>query len=320
MTTTVSEQSARGEIVALKILVGVDQYETYRSAVALLGRLRFPKVGLVLAHIGEPILDPAFFVPEVLFGDVTDIIASQERRAQEMLDRAESTAKQAGIGPDAELVYWPTNMGGPIDPGERLNALADEREVEMVVVGSENKGPMHRFLCGSVEADLAAHAHRSFLIGRGEISRTGPVRVVFATDLSPYADRCFQHLLDLAPEGLAEIFIVAANDGRADLADSMATKDWGAAGDLGLAMRPQGEALVRRASAKGYMACFELRDGDAKDVLAAAMEGTRADVLVLGARGHGLLHRTFLGSNACREVAQSSYPVWVIRFADDSKA
>lgn len=84
--------------------------------------------------------------------------------------------------------------------------------------------------------------------------------------------------------------------------------------------RTASDRLVRRASAKGYMACFELRDGDAKDVLAAAMEGTRADVLVLGARGHGLLHRTFLGSNACREVAQSSYPVWVIRFADDSKA
>lgn len=64
---------------------------------------------------------------------------------------------------------------------------------------------------------------------------------------------------------------------------------------------------------RGVAAAVELREGPAAKVIPAFAEEARADLLVVGARGAGLLRRLLLGSTASRLLRQTGCPLLVVR-------
>ena len=81
---------------------------------------------------------------------------------QEKRDRlfyvVEKVAAEAAVDLESMVMYG--------DPAEELMLLAEERNCDVIVVGSSGKGRMKRTLLGSVSTKISLHAHCSVYIVR----------------------------------------------------------------------------------------------------------------------------------------------------------
>ena len=81
---------------------------------------------------------------------------------QEKRDRlfyvVEKVAAEAGVDLESMVMYG--------DPAEELMLLAEEKNCDVIVVGSSGKGRMKRTLLGSVSTKISLHAHCSVYIVR----------------------------------------------------------------------------------------------------------------------------------------------------------
>jgi nucleotide-binding universal stress UspA family protein len=76
--------------------------------------------------------------------------------ARDHLDEARTALEERGV--DAEYV---SETGAP---AERIVALAEARDAELIVVGTHEPGFVERLLQGSVSQDVSRSAHRDVLI------------------------------------------------------------------------------------------------------------------------------------------------------------
>lgn len=170
---------------------------------------------------------------------------------------------------------------------------------------------------GSVTRALAIESPRSFLVGKNEAVAEGPVTAVLAVDHSPYCDKCMDRFVDLAPGGLRKVTIVTAHWTDISMLD-MALKDSHLQAEDLYAwvedrVRSRSAAIAERLGAKGIETDVRILQAEPREAIAAAMEETKADLLVMGARGHGLKERLVLGSVAMHEVVVAPHSVLVIR-------
>jgi len=81
---------------------------------------------------------------------------------QEKRDRlfyvVEKVAAEAAVDLESMVMYG--------DPAEELMLLAEEKNCDVIVVGSSGKGRMKRTLLGSVSTKISLHAHCSVYIVR----------------------------------------------------------------------------------------------------------------------------------------------------------
>ena len=81
---------------------------------------------------------------------------------QEKRDRlfyvVEKVAAEAAVDLESMVMYG--------DPAEELMMLAEEKNCDVIVVGSSGKGRMKRTLLGSVSTKISLHAHCSVYIVR----------------------------------------------------------------------------------------------------------------------------------------------------------
>jgi nucleotide-binding universal stress UspA family protein len=81
---------------------------------------------------------------------------------QEKRDRlfyvVEKVAAETGVDLESMVMYG--------DPAEELMMLAEEKNCDVIVVGSSGKGRMKRTLLGSVSTKISLHAHCSVYIVR----------------------------------------------------------------------------------------------------------------------------------------------------------
>jgi nucleotide-binding universal stress UspA family protein len=76
--------------------------------------------------------------------------------------------------------------------------------------------------------------------------------------------------------------------------------------------RVQTEA-TKKAAGQRMIISFEILRGHAGDQLARAATSRKADLLVIGHKGHSRLHHMLLGSTADRVVEHAPCPVLVVR-------
>lgn len=91
-----------------------------------------------------------------------DKLATEMPGWEEKRDRlfyvVEKVAAEAGVDLESMVIYG--------DPAEELMLLAEEKNCDVIVVGSSGKGRMKRTLLGSVSTKISLHAHCSVYIVR----------------------------------------------------------------------------------------------------------------------------------------------------------
>jgi nucleotide-binding universal stress UspA family protein len=192
---------------------------------------------------------------------------------------------------------------------------ADRVEARLIAVGGTHKGALRAILTGSVARALVIAAHQSVLVARGEPDADGPIRAVFATDHSAYADRCLQQLLTLAPRGISHLTVLTCFP--RDFVQPIRPRfpefvldpcEW-----IESNLRERNEQVKAELAPLGCEIETRVFPGTAAIGIPRVMKETGAALLILGAQGHGFVDRVKLGSTSYQQVMAESYPVLVLR-------
>lgn len=289
----------------MKIVIGVDLALLYEGAVGLLARLDFPDVEAVWAHCVESVLPDGGFAELGPAHPIGEVMAVREAAGRELLEHA--SAMLPGV--TKELQFG--------DPASVLVQLGEDHHADLIAVGSERKGFFGSLFFGSVTKGLLISAKQSLLVAKKRDTGSGPIRAVFATDHSPYANRCAEELLRLAPRGISELVIVSAVIDHLPAALLQPEEDYV---DLDDAIRSW-ETLVERENQElalklaplATTVTHQVRRGHANDVIRETMADTGSDLLILGAQGHGFLERLRIGSVSFHQVVSEECSTLVLR-------
>lgn len=208
-------------------------------------------------------------------------------------------------------------VGSSLLDGSPVDAIlhhADEKGAELVAVDATDRSAFDRLIAGSVARGIVVHARQSVLVARPR-RHDGPLNVVFATDHSPFVDQCAIQLARMAPAGIETLTVATAwPEGRVAALEPLV-------GQTGV---PIGEALREALAKRNDQTVFALKDiaketrsvvvpGDPNTAIRQVVEEANADLLVLGAKGHGLLDRLTVGSVSLHQALHSPVSVLILR-------
>lgn len=293
----------------MKALIAVGGTNAGKPALALLAKLGFPSLELHLVHVKEGYDPPALEVMPYPGSDFARRYAAmKDTEGREALAAASAFAAARGLGTPTQEMF----------EGFAANEIlrrADELGADLIALSSEAQGRIASVLVGSMARKLAIAAHQSLLIGRAIELPTWSGTAVFATDHSPYANSCLDLLVDLAPKGLRQVRLLTVYDPISPSRLRAAGMNAG-----GEAEREIRHALVEKNRAAGArlarLGCAVepvVALGDIRAEIRREMERSSADLLILGAQGHGFLQRLKLGSTSLGEVVTADYPILLVR-------
>lgn len=284
----------------MKIVVGIDPSGVHKPLMRLLHRLRFAEPEVVLACALERLPASA---------DVQEANPDDLSQAWAELDAAESHLNLEGVAIRKEL-----RAGSP---AQVLTTVADEVEADLIAVQTERKSAFRAFFFGGVSRGLSVGARQSVLFSKDRNGDGGPVRAVFATDHSAYADRAADVFLGLGAKGINAIHIVSAicmSDYvfwamHFDPYRSVEERE----GRLRLEFKTKNEVLAEKFRKAGYEVTHEEPVAPANEAIVHSVEEHRAKLLIMGAQGHGFMERMLIGSVSLHQVLIEPHSVLLLR-------
>jgi len=277
----------------VKAVVGVDAEGHYRKALRLLRHIGFKETAVELVHVQKSLV-----VPESTASPSTVPLAVPGYMAVEVDTDPTVEILQEAQEEASGLGFESQTLGEVGNVAKELMDRADEARADLIVVGSNQKSLYGALFLGSVGRGLAIGARQSLLIAKQEVSNPGPLTAVFATDGSDYAEDCLRMLLRMHPSGIGRLVVVTAIDDReADIARAHLNK------------------VVTHLCEEGFRAEAHAVEGSPNEVIDAMMASTQADLLVIGAQGHGFLDRLLLGSVSLQEVVGTRHSILLLRKA-----
>lgn len=235
------------------------------------------------------------------FGTSAGIEATGEPyRSEAVLRLAEFLEEHAPSLVDAGVVIEHRAGSGLVE------AAADS---ELLVVGSRGWGVPSDLSVGSVAAYCAHHASVPVAVVPHDVPTIhDQLSVVVGLDGSPHGTRALSWTLHhLRPT--ARVTAVRAVNGGPIVGDPLAVPSETTIADGRRSL--EDDVAVVLAALDGHRDVDLLVvNGDARDALGAAVPG--ADLLVIGARGHGVVHRLLLGSVATALTHHPTLPTIVV--------
>ena len=176
---------------------------------------------------------------------------------------------------------------------------------DLVVMATHGRGGVEHLLLGSVTEKVFRNCHRPVLCVRRTVHESGlPYRrILVPTDLSPASRLAFPRAAALARAFDAEILAVHVRH------TSAATL----AGMPGAALIPTEASLWEfcRRDFEGLPVTAQVHSGSVWDRIVQTARVERADLIVMGTRGHDSLIDRMIGSNTERVVRHAPCPVLV---------
>lgn len=293
-------------------------------AASLLQRLAFtPQPCVDLVHVVPPPAYAAYDMEPVLSAmAIAELVQSEREAAAERVQTAVRNIGSEAMGTSEAFVCRPVVREGPVT--SKLVEYARGVSADLIAVNGSHHGGLGAILSGSVARGLVLEAPCSLLIAKpagktGSDQPTGqkPVRAVIATDHSKYANDCLERLIRFRPRGIVYVTVMAAYPQE---------QLHGLVGVLhGLAVDPadtvrcelarrNGALLGRLRTALEPLSCdSRVAAGPVHEAIVQAMDDTRADLLILGARGHDFLERLTMGSVSYREAMTNQRSILILR-------
>lgn len=227
--------------------------------------------------------------------------------AEEEAERARPLLEEARQRLDGVPVETRAFGGG--SPAAVINDLAEEEDVETIVVGSPHRGPIGRVLIGSVAHGLLHGAPCEVVAApRGYADeRHGPFRrIAVAYDDTPEAKAALERAETLARACSAQLVVYTVSAPPAVVPGATVYTP---------AILPHAGEIVtktlRRIDAKLAATGREL-EGVPGLALAEACEEDDVDLVVAGSRGYGPLLRVLLGSVSSQLLHKAPCPALVV--------
>lgn len=291
----------------MKIVLGAHSQATHQHAIDLLSRMQFAEPEVTAVSAAEPIYSVPVTMSSsmALSSDVfralhTAAVANAEQAANELNSRGIRTHAKVADGLAADA----------------LMRVADEISADLIAVGSEQKSAIGALFLGSVTRALAAGAKQSILVARPTIA-SGPVRAVLAVDGSAYCDRCVDHLINFQPKGLGHVTVLQVIEPVVDTMSAAVHVPIATTQEVYARMEEfatnHTQQVVDKLTAAGIEASPVVRTGPVLVTIRKVVQDTDSEMIILGAQGHGFMHRVLIGSIAMHVVASESYSALIMR-------
>lgn len=300
----------RRRSVGLTVLLATDGSRQAHAALALAAAVPWPETSrahLVLARGGIPV---GPWPPEVW---VAGISGAAEVAVEREVARARGLVRRRWSD---VTISTPTTP-----PVEAILAEAGRRRAGVIVVGSRGLGYASRLMLGSVSRGVVRRASSPVLVVKGRRRRIK--RLVLATDGSLNARRALDFLLArLEPSAGARVNVVRVLEPvlpptRSLLPAGVRRAVLASAASLNAKRTRQARREVAGAAVllkrAGWRARGIVRAGVPLVELLREVAASRADLLVIGARGTGGLARLLLGSVAEGALDRSPVPVLLVK-------
>lgn len=298
----------------MKAMLAIDGSASSNVAVEAAGSLAWPpgsdvEIVSVVPADAELFGGPWPAAAYVQSTEVRDRLMAELRR---QLEIAASAVRRDGLSVRTRLLEG--------RPASEVVRLAAQGDVDIVILGARGHGVLERMLLGSVSAEVVDRAPCPVLVAR----RRPSSRVLLGTDGS----RDAQHAIDfLAASGLwrgATVRVASVIDLPTTWWLGVAPMDAVAAAEPSTAAQVEakrhGQEVAQTAAtrlvAEGYTADAVVREGDSAGTIVAEAIAWKADVIVVGTRGHGLLKRFLLGSTARNVLHHAPMSVLIVRSED----
>ena len=286
----------------MRVLLATDGSEQAQAATAWLPTVPLPRPSTVRVLA---IVAPARGLPALLEG------RDDRRRLHEHAGRIVSEAQGTLVGCGADV----ETQVAEGDPREEIVRMAEEWSADLVVLGARGLGPLSRALLGSVSTAVVRHAPCAVLVMRGR--RPGLGTIVLAVDGSPDSldAAAFLGALPLAP-GVRLTLVAVVVPPPALPAPEAATGPLFLDEALTLGQAEAERALDRAQSRVGTAGgTLERRTliGEAGEEIVSTARLLEADLVTVGARGHGVFKRLLLGSVSEYVLHHAECAVLVVR-------
>jgi len=217
---------------------------------------------------------------------------------------------------------WQDGVARLVD-GEPIHGILTEARrvgADVIVMGWRGHGAVRRLLTGSVSHGVVRRASCSVLVVRRPLRELR--RVIVAYDGSPHAERALAFLAALAPKRGTRATVFRAVDTMHVPAQGLITADTRASVAAEVARinrerrnkaRKELSRAARALSAGGWRVDEVVTEGTPLRDLIATVQRTRADLVVVGAKGVTGLRHLLLGSVAEGTLNRSPAPVLVVR-------
>jgi nucleotide-binding universal stress UspA family protein len=205
------------------------------------------------------------------------------------------------------------------DIRQELLAAVEEKEIDLVVMGSRGRSYFERMLLGSVTERLLRKLHVpiltvSHLDPEREIQTTGPVplqRIVYATDLSEASEAGLEFSIRLAHGLDAHLTVVHVVQAVDVALYGMETASF--MPDYAAEARAHATELLNKlvalVSNGSVPITTVVADGVPYEAINRISEQNHADLIVINLQGKGMLERALLGTTAERVIRTAHVPV-----------
>ena len=280
----------------IRIVAGID-FENYPLALAFLERLRFADAEVRLMHVIESLLPDKSFPDLKPEHPISILMAEHERQGDTELVKAGKLLQASGYRQGTELQRG--------DPARALVEYARDSSAEVIAVGSAQKGAWGSLFFGSVTKALTASAEQSLLVAKSHPRSKDGLTAVLAVDHSDYCNACIDRFIEWKTQGVQRITVVTAmqDASNPDLQLAHINADFEA----------KNAEICNRLAAVGIECDHRLVQGHPNLAIEEAMQETKADLLILGARGHGFWDQSRLGSVSHYQVVATPHNVLVVR-------
>jgi len=231
------------------------------------------------------------------------------------LDEARRDAEGvAATGVHEALVVAPKLEveGDPVIGHPAARLLAEAEHGVLTVVGSRGRGGFASLLLGSVSQRVATHAPTSVVVVRGRADvADGPV--VAGVDDSPIADEVLATAFEAAAKRGCELEVVRSYlpvvplwmDKKVDADAAAPEADAEESAKLQAQLAPWREKYP-----DVPVEAVLTHHGIAGELVAASH---RAQLVIVGSRGHGVIAGTMLGSTGLQLLHHADCPVYIVR-------
>jgi nucleotide-binding universal stress UspA family protein len=306
----------------MKILIGYDGSECADALIDDLKRAGLPENAeaqiLSVAEMWLPPQSPSAGDEVEEVPAVGSILAPLYAKAKRAMEETEALAQKARARVAALFPSWTvTATVSSGSPAWELVFLCDSWQPDLVVVGSQGRGALGRFVLGSVSQVVLTEAQCSVRVARGRINEFDtPVRIVLGVDGSVLSEEAVGEVACRAWPQNSEVKLVVVDD---PIATGLAVEEYPRLEEIGDRNQVWAEKILAKHTAtlrdKGSLeVTTETIEGNPKHELVRVAEEWHGGCIFVGSAGSSnTIGRFVLGSVAAAVAARAHCSVEVVR-------
>ncbi|HET9787442.1 MAG TPA: universal stress protein [Pyrinomonadaceae bacterium] len=319
-------------VMQMRVLIGYDGSESADAALDDLQKAGLPReLKALIVSVGEVVMPPSLIGSEVAGMPVTPqsvkmALAQADAQTAQSLEEAEELAGKAAARVRSYFPDWDVRTVGISGwPATELIQQADGWNADLVVVGSQGRSALGRFILGSVSKKVVTDSLHSVRVSRAAVEKNigNTPRVIIGVDGSPEAEHAVRVVGTRVWPLATDVRIITVDDGTSPARISPVLPTAAAMirsinETAAEAARMMTEWAANELRAIGLQVSVAIKKGAPGRVIIEEALQWKADSIFVGSRKFsGALERFWLGSVSTELVTNAHCSVEVVRSATD---